>query len=44
MNSIMITLKINMVTTQDYVLSQEDVYKGFSNNEEMFDFSNYSTK
>ena len=32
----MITLKINMVTTQDY----ED----FSNDKKMFDFSNYSAK
>ena len=48
----MITLKMNMIKTQEYYLDTdsliyeiktEDVYKGFSNNKEMFDFSNYST-
>ena len=27
-----------------YEIKTEDVYKDFSNNKEMFDFSNYSTK
>ena len=27
-----------------YEIKTEDVYKGFSNNKEMFHFSNYSTK
>ena len=49
----MITLKINMVTTQDYhshtdslmyEIKNEDVYDDFSNDKEMFDFSNYSTR
>ena len=53
MNSIMITLKINLVTSQDnnsiqdslmYEIKTEDVYKDFSNDREMFDFSNYSTQ
>ena len=53
MNSIMITLKINTVTTQDlftdtdslmYEIKTEDVYEDFSNNKEMFDSSNYSIK
>ena len=47
-NSIMITLKINMTTTQDYysqtLIKTEDVYEGFSSDKEMSDFSNYSTK
>ena len=49
-------LKINMVATQDYYslftdtdslmyeINTEDVYKDFSNDKEMFDFSNFSTK
>ena len=48
----MITLKTNMVTTQDnysqtpvmYEIKTEGVYAGFSNKKEMFDFSNYSIK
>ena len=43
----MITLKINMRTTQDslmYEIKTEDVYKDFSSDKEMFEFSNYSTK
>ena len=53
MNSIMITLKMNTVTTQDlftdtdslmYEIKTEDVYEDFSNNKEMFDSSNYSIK
>ena len=43
----MITLKINMITTQDslmYEIKTEDVYKDFSSDKEMFEFSNYSTK
>ena len=49
----MITLKINMVTTQNsysqadslmYKIKTKEVYEGFSSNKEMFDFSNYSTK
>ena len=49
----MITLKTNMVTIQDlfadtdslkYEIKTEDVYEDFSNDKEMFDFSNYSTK
>ena len=27
-----------------YEIKTEDVYKGFSNNKELFDFSNYSSK
>ena len=27
-----------------YEIKTEDVYEGFSNNEDIFDFSNYSTK
>ena len=43
-------LKINMVATQDYYsqilivkteIKTEDVYEDFSNDKEMFDFSNY---
>ena len=49
-------LKINMVATQDYYslftdtdslmyeINTEDVYKDFSNDKEMFGFSNFSTK
>ena len=52
MNSIMITLKTNMVTkllftdtdSLRYELKTDDVYEDFSSNKEMFDFSNYSTK
>ena len=38
-----------MVTTQDtdslmYEIKTEDVYEDFSNDKEMFDFSNHSTK
>ena len=52
MNSIMITLKTNMVTkllftdtdSLRYELKTDDVYEDFSGNKEMFDFSNYSTK
>ena len=53
MNSIMITLKINTVTTQDlftdtdsliYEIKTEDVYEYFSNDKEMFGSSNYSIK
>ena len=53
MNSIMITLKINTVTTQDlftdtdslmYEIKTEDVYEDFSNDKEMFHSSNYSIK
>ena len=48
----MITLKINIVTTQDYYsqtlsnvkIKTEDVYEDFSNDKEKFDFSNYSTE
>ena len=47
----MITLKINMVTTQDlftgtYSLmhEMEDVYEDYSKNKEMLDFSNYSAE
>ena len=49
----MITLKISMITVQDYFtnidslmyeIKTEDIYKGFSNDKEMFDFSNCSTK
>ena len=42
---------INMETTQDYYCDSlmyefktGDVYEDFSNNKEMFDFSNYATK
>ena len=42
---------INMETTQDYYYDSlmyefktGDVYEDFSNNKEMFDFSNYATK
>ena len=45
---------MNMVKTQDYYsqtlivqrmkLRNEEVYKDFSNDKEMFDFSNFSTK
>ena len=49
----MITLKVNMVTTQDlftdtdsvmYEIKTEDVYEDLSSKKEMFDFCNYSTK
>ena len=49
----MITLKVNMVTTQDYYwqklnlmyeIQTEEVYKDFNNDKEIFDFRNYSTK
>ena len=49
----MITLKINVVTTQDYYsqtyslmyeIKSGDVYDDFSYDKEIFDFSNYSTK
>ena len=50
MNSIMITLKINMITNQNYYsqtlicliyeIKTEDVYGNYSSNEKMFDFSN----
>ena len=45
----MITLKINVVTTQNtdsliYEIKTDDVYIDFSNDKEMFDFSNYSIK
>ena len=49
----MTTLKVNMVTTQDYYrqklnlmyeIQTEEVYKDFNNDKEIFDFSNYSTK
>ena len=49
----MITLKINMVTTQDlftatgsliYEIKTKDVYADFSKDKGMLDFSNYSTK
>ena len=48
----MITLKVNMVTNQDftdtdsliYEIKTEEVYKDFSNDKEMLDFSDYSTK
>ena len=49
--TIMITLKVNMAINQNYYLQTlideiktEDVYEDFSNNKEMLDFSNYSTK
>ena len=55
MNLIMIILKINMVTTQDYYLlsdtdgvmyeiKTEDVYEDFSKDKKIFVFSNYSAK
>ena len=55
MNLIMIILKINMVTTQDYYLlsdtdgvmyeiKTEDVYEDFSKDKKIFGFSNYSAK
>ena len=50
----MITVKINMVITQDYFftvtdslmyeLKTEGVYKDFSYGKEIFDFSNYELK
>ena len=50
----MITLQINMVTTQDYYsltlivwcmkFKTEDAYEDFSKGKKMFDFSNYSAK
>ena len=42
----MITLKINMVTTYSlmYQIKTEDVSEDFSDDKEIFDFSNYSTK
>ena len=51
----MITLKINMVATQDYYsltltltlmyqIKMEDVYEDFSKDKEMFDFRNYSAE
>ena len=49
----MTTLKVNMVTTQDYYrqklnlmyeIQTEEVYKDFNNDKEIFDFRNYSTK
>ena len=48
----MITLKVNMVTNQDltdtdslmYEIKTKEVYKDFSNDKEMLDFSDYSTK
>ena len=47
-NSIMITLKIIFVTTQDYftltLIDTEGVYQDFSKDKEMFDFSNYSDR
>ena len=43
MNTIMITLKTSMVSLI-YEIKTEDVYKDFSNDKEMFNFSNYSTK
>ena len=53
MNSIIITLKINTATTQNYYLQTgtlmyeiktEDIYKDFSSDKEIFDFSNYLIK
>ena len=53
MNSIIITLKINTATTQNYYLQTgtlmyeiktEDIYKDFSSDKEIFGFSNYSIK
>ena len=54
MSSVMIKLKINMVITQDYVFTDtdilmyeiktKDIYKDFSKDEEMFDFSKYSAE
>ena len=52
MNSIMIILKINMVTrllftdtySVMYEIKTEDVYEDFSHNKEIFDFGNYSNK
>ena len=43
MNSIMILLKINMVTTQ-FTVTDSFMYRIKIEDEEMFDFSNYSTK
>ena len=49
----MITLKINTATTQNYYLptgtlmyeiKTEDIYKDFSSDKEIFDFSNYLIK
>ena len=40
MNSIMITDTDSLM----YEIKTEDLYKDFSNEKEMFDFSNYSTK
>ena len=40
MNSIMITDADSLM----YEIKTEDLYKDFSNEKEMFDFSNYSTK
>ena len=48
----MITLKVNIVTNQDftdtdslmYEIKTKEVYKDFSNDKEMLDFSDYSTK
>ena len=50
----MITLKINMVTTQEllftiadsliYEIKSDDVYEDFSEGKKMFDFSTYSDK
>ena len=51
MNSIMITLKMNMITTQNYYsvtlivlyeIKTEDLYEHFSKEKERFKFSNYS--
>ena len=50
MNFIIITLKINTTTNENcysqrmYEIKTEGVYEDFSNNKEIFDFSNYSTK
>ena len=53
MNSIIITLKINTATTQNYYLQTgtlmyeiktEDIYKDFSSDKVIFGFSNYSIK
>ena len=49
----MITLKTNIIITQDYLtdtdslmyeIKTEDVYEDLSNDKDMFGFSNYSTK
>ena len=40
----MITLKINMATTEDHYSPIEDVYKDFSKDKGMFHFSNYSSQ